>query len=253
MLVIVIIIINNFLFCGFNNLSSFVLGVVRAVVSTPSDLKQLSSENEEITKDGIVLCKTQSKPLQGEQQYLTCQPTSVLKAPKKQRIESNAAESDDLDHLNRNREDVQSPAYSDISDDSAPVYDSDNFKEKVPTEKRQPEITTKKPVDILAPQAQITSLAGYGMYPYYPHPHPQAPYMLQQPPTQPIGSPNSSNTKSPTAQSETQTTAQDFSKNKNPPLDLITKTTQSNIKETDKTPPPPMTSSKFLPNYYPYK
>lgn len=200
------------------------------------------------------MSKTQSKPSQDDPQYISCQPTSVLKMPKKQRMEANS-ENNDSEQVNRDREDVQSPAYSDISDDSTPVFDSENVKEKVPTEKRQSStIAVKKPADVLPQQSQMTSMGGYNMYPFYPHPQP--PYMMQQPPQgQQIGSPNnSSSPKSPTPQTDAQTTAQDFSKNKNAMMDLMTKAPQPNIKESNKSPTPPLiTPSKFMPNYYQYK
>lgn len=45
----------------------------------------------------------------------------MVKTQKKQRKEG----SNDFDNTSRDRDDVQSPAYSDISDDSTPVAESD--------------------------------------------------------------------------------------------------------------------------------
>lgn len=49
------------------------------------------------------------------------QAVSMVKTQKKQRKEG----SNDFDNTSRDRDDVQSPAYSDISDDSTPVAESD--------------------------------------------------------------------------------------------------------------------------------
>lgn len=70
----------------------------------------------------------------------------------------------DFEVADENRaEDVQSPAYSDISDDSAPVVDTcDSDKSKNPP---LPDIP-KKSNDVVT--GQLGPLSGYGMYPYYP-------------------------------------------------------------------------------------
>lgn len=52
---------------------------------------------------------------------LTPQPVSMVKAQKKQRKDG----SNEFESNSRDRDDVQSPAYSDISDDSTPVAESD--------------------------------------------------------------------------------------------------------------------------------
>lgn len=49
------------------------------------------------------------------------QAVSMVKAQKKQRKEGT----NDFDSTSRDRDDVQSPAYSDISDDSTPVTESE--------------------------------------------------------------------------------------------------------------------------------
>lgn len=49
------------------------------------------------------------------------QPVSMVKTQKKQRKEGTI----DFDSTSRDRDDVQSPAYSDISDDSTPVTESE--------------------------------------------------------------------------------------------------------------------------------
>lgn len=49
------------------------------------------------------------------------QAVSMVKTQKKQRKEG----SNDFDNTSRDRDDVQSPAYSDISDDSTPVVESE--------------------------------------------------------------------------------------------------------------------------------
>lgn len=52
---------------------------------------------------------------------ITPQPVSMVKTQKKQRKEG----SNDFESNSRDRDDVQSPAYSDISDDSTPVAESE--------------------------------------------------------------------------------------------------------------------------------
>lgn len=49
------------------------------------------------------------------------QAVSMVKTQKKQRKEGT----NDFDNTSRDRDDVQSPAYSDISDDSTPVTESE--------------------------------------------------------------------------------------------------------------------------------
>lgn len=49
------------------------------------------------------------------------QPVSMVKTQKKQRKEGT----NDFENTSRDRDDVQSPAYSDISDDSTPVAESE--------------------------------------------------------------------------------------------------------------------------------
>ncbi|XP_055614017.1 serine-rich adhesin for platelets isoform X2 [Uranotaenia lowii] len=107
-------------------------------------------------------------------------------------------------------EDVQSPAYSDISDDSTPVVDvNDLEKSKVPP---LPD-GSKKPNETVP--NQMGPLSSYGMFPYYPGMPHQPPYFSAEhqqskPPGlghSPLG-PNS--------------TAMDY-KSKEPPIDLMNK------------------------------
>ncbi|KAL1375101.1 hypothetical protein pipiens_017703 [Culex pipiens pipiens] len=106
-------------------------------------------------------------------------------------------------------EDVQSPAYSDISDDSTPVVDPNDLdKPKGP----QIQDITKKSNE--ATVGQMGPLSGYGMYPYYPGmPHQSPYYSAADHPGKPPGlghsplGPNAS---------------MDY-KSKEPPLDLMNK------------------------------
>lgn len=117
-------------------------------------------------------------------------------------------------------EDVQSPAYSDISDDSAPVVDATDLdKSKGPP---LPEVA-KKPNEGV--QGQLGPLSGYGMYPYYPAMRHQSPYYSSDHPGKPPGlghSPLGPNT------------AVDY-KSKEPPLDLMNKPNP----HQQQPPPPP--------------
>ncbi|EAT40951.1 AAEL007376-PA [Aedes aegypti] len=117
-------------------------------------------------------------------------------------------------------EDVQSPAYSDISDDSAPVVDATDLdKSKGPP---LPD-ATKKPNEGVP--GQLGPLSGYGMYPYYPAMPHQSPYYSSDHTGKPPGlghSPLGPNT------------AVDY-KSKEPPLDLMNKPNP----HQQQPPPPP--------------
>lgn len=182
--------------------------------------------------------------------------------------------------------DVQSPAYSDISDDSTPV-DSDAggkfpqihtlcektfiltritiyllllamLKDKHIAVKPPADMLPKKPMDVGPPH--LGPLNPYGMYSFYP-PHAQAPYLVQSPQSQPTDLQNKPQGP-PQPQSLTPTSVADYSKMKEPPLDLMTKPAPPNDSQAlnlkDGMPtgpqPPPMAQSKYMPGgYYPYK
>ncbi|XP_065076915.1 serine-rich adhesin for platelets isoform X2 [Ochlerotatus camptorhynchus] len=118
-------------------------------------------------------------------------------------------------------EDVQSPAYSDISDDSAPVVDaSDLDKSKGPS---LPDVQ-KKPNEA----GQLGPLSGYGMYPYYPAMPHQSSYYSSDHPGKPPGLGHSP--LGPNA-------AVDY-KSKEPPLDLMNKPNQHQHQQQQHPPPP---------------
>lgn len=182
----------------------------------------------------------------------------MVKTQKKQRKENN-----EFDTATRDREDVQSPAYSDISDDSTPVADSEMFKDKSQATKHPADVIPKKAGDIIPPQSQMGPLTGYGMFPFYPH-H-QQPYLVSQQPqtpgTQQIPPADHANGKQPP--NTNPAAAPDYNKIKDPPLDLMTKPsaqpmdTSPAVSIKDNLPhsitPPTMTQAKFMGNYYPYK
>ncbi|XP_067633114.1 zinc finger protein 608 isoform X2 [Eurosta solidaginis] len=149
------------------------------------------------------------------------------------------------------RDNVQSPAYSDISDDSTPVGEQDIL------DKSQPkliDIPNKKTSDLgaasIASGAQnIAPLGGYGMYQFYQHqqylvPPPSSdqqssnnkgllPSALVQPPVA-LPSPQSQQgamqsshlMQQQQSHQQQQSILADYNKNKDPPLDLITKSSQ---------------------------
>ncbi|ALC42389.1 sbb, partial [Drosophila busckii] len=164
------------------------------------------------------------------------------------------------------REDVQSPAYSDISDDSTPVGEPELLDKSQPS--KHIELLGKKPNEVVvgvptAPAPNMPpSLAGYSMYPFYPaaqqpQPPPQQPtqqqqqpqYMVQSGPDalqpgkptpqqqqqqqlpQTVAPPPSSQTQpthllAPPAQQAVAHLTDYSNKNKEPPLDLMTKPPQ---------------------------
>lgn len=168
----------------------------------------------------------------------------------------------DYESSSSNRDDVQSPAYSDISDDSTPVVDTDllgklldkqletngNFTavfrvaDKTQTSKHPENV--KKIND--GPPAQIGPLSGYNMFPFYP----QQPYL--PPDHQGINKP-------PSVQSTLNPSAvQDYNKVKEPPLDLMTKPSSNSqdplaLSKENSSASPQAPPSKFMGNYYPYK
>lgn len=172
--------------------------------------------------------------------------------PQKKRKEGMS----DYESASSNRDDVQSPAYSDISDDSTPVVDSDiiglfidfgafgkeTFILYFFADKSQPskhsEIV-KKTVD--GTPTQLGPLGGYGIYPFYttqpPYPYPPDHTNINKSGSQSLSS-----------------AGQDYNKVKEPPLDLMTKPPSSESlappKESNTGPPAPQ--SKFMSNYYPY-
>ncbi|XP_055540304.1 zinc finger protein 609 isoform X2 [Wyeomyia smithii] len=109
-------------------------------------------------------------------------------------------------------EDVQSPAYSDISDDSAPVVDASDL-DKL---KSQPIVDVSKKTNE-GVQGQMGPLSSYGMYPYYPGMPHQPPYYA---PDHSGKTPHIGH--SPLSSSGA---AMDY-KNKEPPLDLMNKPNQ---------------------------
>lgn len=184
------------------------------------------------------------------------QPLSMVKTQKKQRKDGPTA-GNEFENTTRERDDVQSPAqYSDISDDSSPVAESEMsgkmttkenlnfvhrfifdfvtrklgmFKDKSQAAKHPGDVMPKKSGETIPSQPQISPLTGYGMYPFYSHP--QQPYIVP-PPSQP-GPPNEhSNGKSqPSINIPTMppSALQDYNKLKEPPLDLMTKSASQPI------------------------
>lgn len=140
------------------------------------------------------------------------------------------------------RDNVQSPAYSDISDDSTPVVDSE-----ISDKSQPPKHPDAKKVPEGAPP-QIASLGGYSMYPFYP----QQQYMVP---------PEHQGPKPPVSQSSLQPSSPaEYNKSKDPPLDLMTKPVQPNeppSKESNVPPqspagPGPQNPNKPIPHFYPY-
>lgn len=163
------------------------------------------------------------------------------------------------------REDVQSPAYSDISDDSTPVVEQEMLDKSVgqAAAAKHIELLGKKPpevgVGVGVPPAPAPNMYVPGMYQFYPaqqqappqppqQPQPQ-PYMVQTEPGKPPGMPPALTPQQqqqlqpgappPTSQASShllgppvqpQSVAAhlaDYSgKNKDPPLDLMTKPQQ---------------------------
>uniref|UniRef100_A0A182NLT9 C2H2-type domain-containing protein n=1 Tax=Anopheles dirus TaxID=7168 RepID=A0A182NLT9_9DIPT len=151
-------------------------------------------------------------------------------------------------------EDVQSPAYSDISDDSTPVTDATDLPMGAGEKSKGSHLpeTTRKPID---PPVETTStasnsnpnpggplgpLSGYGLYPYYaglphqqppPPPPPGGPYFPtaadlgpnKPPPPPPIGSVGLPHGVVPPSAVSTAGGPLEYSKNKEPPLDLMNK------------------------------
>lgn len=123
------------------------------------------------------------------------------------------------------------------------------------------DVMPKKVGEAIPPQAQISPLTGYGMFPYYSHP--QQPYMVPPPPSsaQP-GPPNEHSNGKP---QPPPLQVQDYNKMKEPPLDLMTKPAAPPIdgmppvSMSDKNmphagpPPPHMSQAKFMGNFYSYK
>lgn len=206
------------------------------------------------------------------------QPVSMVKTQKKQRKENN-----EFDGVSRERDDVQSPAYSDISDDSTPVAETDmsgNFgtfvrpqrdtsesaafvagmyKDKVQV-KHPSEVMPKKGGEAIPPQSQMP-MAGYGMFPFYPS-H-QQPYLVSQQQTSSVMPGDHPGSKQPPPPSAPTNPAPDYSKIKDPPLDLMTKpqgqpidaSPTVSMKENlpHSVTPPTMSQAKYMGNYYSYK
>uniref|UniRef100_A0A182MHV9 C2H2-type domain-containing protein n=1 Tax=Anopheles culicifacies TaxID=139723 RepID=A0A182MHV9_9DIPT len=154
-------------------------------------------------------------------------------------------------------EDVQSPAYSDISDDSTPVTDATDLPMGATEKSKGSHLTegTRKtnepPVESVsnssnnAPGAggPLGALSGYGLYPYYaglphqqppPPPPPGGPYFPtaadlgsnKPPPPPPIGSvplPHGVATNIAPPSASVTGGPLEYSKNKEPPLDLMNK------------------------------
>lgn len=78
-----------------------------------------AQQNALLSTNVISSLPTASTP--GQMNQLTPQALSMVKTQKKQRKEGT----NDFDNTSRDRDDVQSPAYSDISDDSTPVTESE--------------------------------------------------------------------------------------------------------------------------------
>lgn len=166
----------------------------------------------------------------------------------------------DYESSSSNRDDVQSPAYSDISDDSTPVVDTDLMGKNRLTKRRRTGsfiiyLTDKNQASKHAesvkkindgPPAQIGPLGGYNMFPFYP----QQPYL--PPDHQSINKP-------PSVQSTLNPSAvQEYNKVKEPPLDLMTKPSSNSqdplaLPKENSSASPQAPPSKFMGNYYPYK
>lgn len=131
-------------------------------------------------------------------------------------------------------EDVQSPAYSDISDDSTPVVDPNDLDKAKASQ--LPDATKKPNENVTGP---LGPLSGYGMYQYYPGmPHQPTYYSAEHSgKAQGLGhSPLGPNT------------TIDY-KNKEPPLDLMNKTNQHQQQQPPSQPgqpphPPHLTSTE---------
>ncbi|XP_065368364.1 mucin-17 [Calliphora vicina] len=129
------------------------------------------------------------------------------------------------------RDDVQSPAYSDISDDSTPVNDQDHI-DKVNVSKNSDII--KKPQDIgisstscPSGQSNISSTLGnYGVYQFYQQQQFIVPTAAeQQQPAKNTLSTNIGPTIIPSSMTQPQS-ASEFTTKKEPPLDLMSKANQ---------------------------
>lgn len=148
------------------------------------------------------------------------------------------------------------------------------LKDKNQVAKLPNEVLPKKPMDVGPPQPQLGPLSAYGMYPFYPHAQP--PYLVQSPQTQPTDLQSNKSQAPPQPQVLAPPSMPDYSKMKEPPLDLMTKPAQQsdppplNLKDSlPPGPPPPMTQTGKLSrptgkdavvdnfpvamNYYPYK
>ncbi|XP_059224792.1 uncharacterized protein LOC106092016 isoform X4 [Stomoxys calcitrans] len=165
----------------------------------------------------------------------------ITQSPKQQTINNDTLKIDTGPHQETNqisdeyntsnitsRDEVQSPAYSDISDDSTPV--NDQQLEKVHQAKNA-DIAKKSP-DVVAgcstSQTTIASpLGGYGMYQFYQ----QQQFLAQQSAEQQSNKNNSSNNivqpSLPATCTSQQTTNNAEGGRKDPPLDLMTKSTTS--------------------------
>ena len=150
----------------------------------------------------------------------------------------------DYESSSSNRDDVQSPAYSDISDDSTPVVETEiignrttassfhsshddgtkrvfQFSDKTqPAHPKHPEVV-KKAADV-GPPTQLGPLGGFGMYPFYSQP----PYLVQPPPSE-HSNMGKSQSQPPPGSIPPVGMVQDYNKIKEPPLDLMTKPSQS--------------------------
>ncbi|XP_058455502.1 mucin-2 isoform X2 [Malaya genurostris] len=149
--------------------------------------------------------------------------------PKQKKNRKSPVPSDfDVATANRN-EDVQSPAYSDISDDSAPVVDTSDLDK---TKGAQLVDVGKKSNDSIP--GQLAPLSGYGMYPYYPGMPHQPPYYAPDHSGKPPG----------LGHSPLGPNANVDYKNKEPPLDLMNKPNQH---QQQQPPPPPPPSQQGQP------
>lgn len=135
------------------------------------------------------------------------------------------------------------------------------MKDKNVAVKPPTDMLPKKPIEVGPPH--LGPLGPYGMYSFYP-PHAQAPYLVQQPPpqTQPTDLQNKPQVPPQPQPLATPTSITDYSKMKEPPLDLITKSSGDAINATAQAlnlkdgipggpPPPPLAQSKFMGGYYP--
>lgn len=125
------------------------------------------------------------------------------------------------------REDVQSPAYSDISDDSTPVNDQETI-DKQQTSKNPNIIKKVHDIELSSGsvctagnQHNITStLGGYGIYQFYQQQQFMVPPLIEQQHTDKNSA--QSTISASGAQLQVQT-ASELNNKKEPPLDLITK------------------------------